>query len=114
MLARDFFRIRREIGDNPILTTDDISTALNKPKNEVVKELNAMIKKDLFPQGRVVENGELLLLDRPSYDAYKAHYQGHSVYVEETPRPVEEEKREALEDDRAKACLLYTSPSPRD
>ena len=108
MLARDFFRIRREIGDNPILTTDDISTALNKPKNEVVKELNAMIKKDLFPQGRVVENGELLLLDRPSYDAYKAHYQGHSVYVEETPRPIEkDEKPEAIEDDRAKALTDY-------
>lgn len=108
ILARDFFRIRREIGDNPILTTDDISTALNKPKDEVVKELNAMIKKDLFPQGRVVENGELLLLDRPSYDAYKAHYQGRSVYVEETPRPIEkEEEREAIEDDRAKALTDY-------
>lgn len=108
ILARDFFRIRREIGDNPILTTDDISTALNKPKSEVVKELNAMIKKDLFPQGRVVEGGELLLLDRPSYDAYKAHYQGHSVYVEETPRPIEkEEEREAIEDDRAKALADY-------
>lgn len=108
ILARDFFRIRREIGDNPILTTDDISTALNKPKSEVVKELNAMIKKDLFPQGRVVEGGELLLLDRPSYDAYKAHYQGHSVYVEETPRPIEkEEEREAIEDDRAKALTDY-------
>lgn len=108
ILARDFFRIRREIGDNPILTTDDISTALNKPKGEVVKELNAMIKKDLFPQGRVVEGGELLLLDRPSYDAYKAHYQGHSVYVEETPRPIEkEEEREAIEDDRAKALTDY-------
>lgn len=107
ILARDFFRIRREIGDNPILTTDDISTALNKPKSEVVKELNAMIKKDLFPQGRVVEGGELLLLDRPSYDAYKAHYQGRSVYVEETPHPVEEEKREAIEDDRAKALTDY-------
>lgn len=108
IFARDFFRIRREIGDNPILTTDDISTALNKPKDEVVKELNAMIKKDLFPQGRVVEGGELLLLDRPSYDAYKAHYQGHSVYVEETPRPIEkEEEREAIEDDRAKALTDY-------
>lgn len=108
ILARDFFRIRREIGDKPILTTDDISTALNKPKSEVVKELNAMIKKDLFPQGRVVENGELLLLDRPSYDAYKAHYQGRSVYVEETPRPIEkEEEREAIEDDRAKALTDY-------
>ena len=108
ILARDFFRIRREIGDNPILTTDDISTALNKPKSEVVKELNAMIKKDLFPQGRVVEGGELLLLDRPSYDAYKAHYQGRSVYVEETPRPIEkEEEREAIEDDRAKALTDY-------
>ena len=108
ILARDFFRIRREIGDNPILTTDDVSTALNKPKGEVVKELNAMIKKDLFPQGRVVEGGELLLLDRPSYDAYKSHYQGRSVYVEETPRPIEkEEEREAIEDDRAKALTDY-------
>ena len=108
ILARDFFRIRREIGDHPILTTDDISTALNKPKGEVVKELNAMIKKDLFPQGRVVEGGELLLLDRPSYDAYKVHYQGRSVYVEETPRPIEkEEEREAIEDDRAKALTDY-------
>lgn len=107
ILARDFFRIRREIGDRLVLSTDDIVTALMKPKDEVHDELGQMIQKGYFPQGRLVENGDLLLLDATAYEAYKNHYRGQITNVSETPRSLEEDEPEAFDDDRIEALSTY-------
>ena len=104
-LARDFFRIRREIADSLVLSTEDICTALNRPKNYVLSQLSKMIRKDYLPQARIVEDGELLLLDQSAYEAYKDNYRKRSVTVHESPRSLEEETRE--QDDRSVAIAEY-------
>lgn len=69
-----FLRYKTEIGDNKILNVEDFASAVNLPVEKCSKELIYFINKRYFPQARVVENGHLFLLDRTSYDAYKAHY----------------------------------------
>ncbi|MDD7362889.1 MAG: 5-bromo-4-chloroindolyl phosphate hydrolysis family protein [Peptoniphilus sp.] len=114
ILARDFFRIRREIGNDLVLSTADIVTALAKPKSEVLAELHEMIRKDYLPQGRIVENGELLLLDKTAYSAYKKHYLEGGVHIEETPRHIEDNKEAArIDDDRVDALARYTETLKR-
>lgn len=105
ILARDFFRIRREIQDQSVLAVEDIVTALNKPQQTVAAEINHMIRKDYLPQARLVEGGDLLLIDHAAYKAYKDNYMGRTVPVkehvpeiEETETPTDDDRATAMED----------------
>ena len=105
ILARDFFRIRREIQDQSVLAVEDIVTALNKPQQTVAAEINHMIRKDYLPQARLVEGGDLLLVDHAAYKAYKDNYMGRTVPVKENVPEIEE--TEVTDDDRATAMEDY-------
>ena len=105
ILARDFFRIRREIQDQSVLAVEDIVTALNKPQQTVAAEINRMIRKDYLPQARLVEGGDLLLIDHAAYKAYKDNYMGRTVPVKENVPEIEE--TEVTDDDRATAMEDY-------
>ena len=105
ILARDFFRIRREIQDQSVLATEDLVTALNKPQQTVAAEINHMIRKDYLPQARLVEGGDLLLVDHAAYKAYKDNYMGRTVPVKENVPEIEE--TEVSDDDRATAMDDY-------
>lgn len=105
ILARDFFRIRREIQDQSVLATEDLVTALNKPQQTVAAEINHMIRKDYLPQARLVEGGDLLLVDHAAYKAYKDNYMGRTVPVKENVPEIEE--TEVSDDDRATAMEDY-------
>lgn len=105
ILARDFFRIRREIQDQSVLAVEDIVTALNKPQQTVAAEINHMIRKDYLPQARLVEGGDLLLVDHAAYKAYKDNYMGRTVPVKENVPEIEE--TEVSDDDRATAMEDY-------
>ena len=83
-----FLRYKTEIGDNKILSVEDFASAVNLPVEKCSKELIYFINKRYFPQARVVENGHLFLLDRTSYDAYKAHYLDESK-SEENQKEIE-------------------------
>lgn len=105
ILARDFFRIRREIQDQSVLAVEDIVTALNKPQQTVAAEINHMIRKDYLPQARLVEGGDLLLIDHAAYKAYKDNYMARTVPVkehvpeiEETEAPTDDDRATAMED----------------
>ncbi len=105
ILARDFFRIRREIQDQSVLSTEDVITALNKPKEQVTYEIDRMIRKDYLPQARLVEEGDLLLIDAAAYKAYKDNYMARTVPVKENAPEIEE--AEERTDDRAAAINDY-------
>lgn len=105
ILARDFFRIRREIQDQSVLAVEDLVTALNKPQQTVAAEINHMIRKDYLPQARLVEGGDLLLIDHAAYKAYKDNYMGRTVPVKENVPEIEE--TEVSDDDRATAMEDY-------
>lgn len=106
ILARDFFRIRREIQDQSVLAVEDIVTALNKPQQTVAAEINHMIRKDYLPQARLVEGGDLLLVDHAAYKAYKDNYMGRTVPVKENVPEIEETEA-PTDDDRATAMDDY-------
>lgn len=106
ILARDFFRIRREIQDQSVLATEDLVTALNKPQQTVAAEINHMIRKDYLPQARLVEGGDLLLIDHAAYKAYKDNYMGRTIPVKENVPEIEETEA-PTDDDRATAMEDY-------
>ena len=106
ILARDFFRIRREIQDQSVLAVEDIVTALNKPQQTVAAEINHMIRKDYLPQARLVEGGDLLLIDHAAYKAYKDNYMGRTVPVKEHVPEIDEAEA-PTDDDRATAMEGY-------
>lgn len=106
ILARDFFRIRREIQDQSVLAVEDIVTALNKPQQTVAAEINHMIRKDYLPQARLVEGGDLLLIDHAAYKAYKDNYMGRTIPVKENVPEIEESET-PTDDDRATAMEDY-------
>lgn len=68
-----FLRYKIEIADNRIISVQDFASAVNLPIEQCSKELIYFINKRYFPQARIVENGNLFLLDKSSYEAYKAH-----------------------------------------
>ena len=106
ILARDFFRIRREIQDQSVLAVEDIVTALSKPQQTVAAEINHMIRKDYLPQARLVEGGDLLLMDHAAYKAYKDNYMGRAA-VTQNEMPEIEEPKATTDDDRAAAMDDY-------
>lgn len=106
ILSRDFFRIRREIQDQSVLAVEDIVTALNKPQQTVAAEINHMIRKDYLPQARLVEGGDLLLVDHAAYKAYKDDYMGRPA-VTQNEMPEIEEPQAPTDDDRSAAMDDY-------
>ncbi|WP_297813184.1 5-bromo-4-chloroindolyl phosphate hydrolysis family protein [uncultured Finegoldia sp.] len=84
-----FLRYKTEIGDNKILSVEDFASAVNLPVEKCSKELIYFINKRYFPQARIVENGNLFLLDRTSYDAYKAHCLNETKIEQEDKKELE-------------------------
>lgn len=105
IVSRDFFRIRREIQDQSVLAVEDLVTALNKPQQTVAAEINHMIRKDYLPQARLVEGGDLLLVDHAAYKAYKDNYMGRAAVTQNEVPEIEEAA--PTDDDRAAAMDDY-------
>ena len=49
----------------------DLAVATSKAKDFTINDLLDLIDKDFFRQARIVENGELLILDSKTYKLYK-------------------------------------------
>lgn len=100
-LEKNFSRYRIEVADNRVVAVDDFATAVAQPHHVVVNELQKLISDGYFPQGRLVEDGQLFLLDQGAYKAYKENYRQASVHVKETPKPIQEgEENQALDQRR--------------
>lgn len=97
-LEKNFNRYRLEVADNRVVAVEDFATAVSLPPIDVVKDLQKLISDGYFPQGRIVENGQLFLLDQGAYKAYKENYKNTSISVKENPRPIEQENKESEED----------------
>lgn len=100
-LEKNFSRYRIEVADNRVVAVDDFATAVAQPHHVVVNELQKLISDGYFPQGRLVEDGQLFLLDQGAYKAYKENYRQASVHVKETPKSIQEgEENQALDQRR--------------
>lgn len=107
-LEKNFLRYRTEIGDNRVLAVEDFSTAVSLPQPIVVEELRKLISEGYFPQGRVVENGQLFLLDRGAYKAYKENYRDSNVLTKEKPREIDHDNEE-FKDERQTLINQYVN-----
>lgn len=106
LLEKRFQRYKIEVGDSRVLAIDDFSTAVSLPPGHVVEDLQKLISLGHFPQGRVVENGQLFLLDKDAYKAYKENYRD-TIHVKEQPRSLEETETALPDDQRATAIVEY-------
>ena len=66
-----FRKYNREIGDNTVIPTADLAAITAKPIDFTINDLLNMIEKDYYRQARIVENGELFILDSNTYKLYK-------------------------------------------
>ena len=66
-----FRKYKREIGNNTVIPVMDLAVATSKAKDFTINDLLDLIDKDFFRQARIVENGELLILDSKTYKLYK-------------------------------------------
>lgn len=66
-----FRKYKREIGNNTVIPVIDLAVATSKSKEFTINDLLDLIDKDFFRQARIVENGELFILDSKTYKLYK-------------------------------------------
>ena len=99
-----FRKYNREIGNNTVIPTADLAAITAKPIDFTINDLLNMIEKDYYRQARIVENGELFILDSNTYKLYK----------EEMLRDPKE-RYEELEDKESNALVEeYLSRAKRD
>lgn len=68
-----FNKYKRELGNNTAIPIADLCAAVGRSKEFVQAELNKFIEQDIFRQGRIVEDGEIFILDSRTYKLYKEH-----------------------------------------
>lgn len=68
-----FRKYNREIGNNTVIPVADLAAITAKPIEFTINDLLEMIDKDYYRQARIVENGELFILDSKTYKLYKEH-----------------------------------------
>ena len=66
-----FRKYNREIGNNTVIPTADLAAITAKPIDFTINDILNMIEKDYYRQARIVENGELFILDSKTYKLYK-------------------------------------------
>lgn len=66
-----FRKYKREIGNNTVVPVRDLAVAVAKSIEFTINDLLDLINKDYFRQARIVENGELFILDSNTYKLYK-------------------------------------------
>lgn len=66
-----FRKYNREIGNNTVIPTADLAAITAKTIDFTINDLLNMIEKDYYRQARIVENGELFILDSKTYKLYK-------------------------------------------
>lgn len=83
-----FNKYCRELGNSTAIPVADLCSAVGQSKEFVRKDLIKFIQQDIFRQGRIVEEGEIFLLDSRTYKLYKEHKLNEPVKEEvfqETP-----------------------------
>lgn len=91
---------KKALGGRPFCETDELSEAVGKSSRYVTKDLKSMIADDMFPEGRLSEDGQYLLLSEEAQEAYEQMMAGQILMAEEKKRLEEEEAaRKKLEAD---------------
>lgn len=99
-----FRKYNREIGNNTVIPTADLAAITAKPIDFTINDLLNMIEKDYYRQARIVENGELFILDSNTYKLYK----------EEMLRDPKERYKELEEKESNALVEEYLSRAKRD
>ncbi len=69
----------RELGNNTVVTIDDLCSCAAVEPETVIKDLTYFIKKDYFKEARLVENNSIFILDKKTYEVYKNNYK--DIYI---------------------------------
>ena len=99
-----FRKYNREIGNNTVIPTADLAAITAKPIDFTINDLLNMIEKDYYRQARIVENGELFILDSNTYKLYK----------EEMLRDPKERYEELEEKENSVLVEEYLAKAKRD
>ncbi|WP_297392424.1 5-bromo-4-chloroindolyl phosphate hydrolysis family protein [uncultured Peptoniphilus sp.] len=99
-----FRKYNREIGNNTVIPTADLAAITAKPIDFTINDLLNMIEKDYYRQARIVENGELFILDSNTYKLYK----------EEMLRDPKERYEELEEKENSALVEEYSAKAKRD
>lgn len=86
----------RELGNNTVVTIDDLCSCAAVEPETVIKDLTYFIKKDYFKEARIVENNSIFILDKKTYEVYKNNYK--DIYIGD-------KKEENLEEGKVDSAL---------
>ena len=93
-----FYTYKKALGGRPFCETDELSQAVGKSSRYVAKDLKGMIADDMFPEGRLSDDGDYLLLSEEAQQAYEQMMAGQILMAEERKRlEAEEAARKELE-----------------
>ncbi len=74
-----FNRYVSELGNNTVITIRDLASSVNLSEEDTIRDIISLQKKGFFKQSRIVENGQLFILDIPTFKAYKEQLRGKNV-----------------------------------
>lgn len=82
-LNRRYIQYLRDIQNETVVSVEDLSSAVQQSPENTISDLQELIRKDYFLQARLVENNQLLLLDKETYLQYKSYQLGYqkSTYM---------------------------------
>ncbi|MDO5713984.1 MAG: 5-bromo-4-chloroindolyl phosphate hydrolysis family protein [Tissierellia bacterium] len=64
----------RELGSGTVATVHDLSITASTNEEQVLKDLQYFMGKDVLKEGRMVEGNSIFILDRGTYEIYKNKY----------------------------------------
>lgn len=68
-----FKRYLTDLGDKTVIPVHDLAISVGKEDQFVSEELLSMCQDNTFKQGRLVENGQIFILDNDTYQHYKEY-----------------------------------------
>ncbi len=107
-LVNRFYRYARLIGSKGFIGIEELAFQTGRQKNEVLRDLKKMMKKHMFPQGRLDQKQTTFMLTQEAYQQYLQAEQARldSIAAAKEAAAKEEQLQEAqLQDEQTKRIL---------
>lgn len=89
-----FRKYVKQLGGRAYVDTKELADTIGKSQRYVGKDLNRMIEARMFPEGRITDDGQMLLLSDDAYEAYKKMKEGERLQQEAIQRQQQAEEQQ--------------------
>ncbi len=108
-LVNRFYRYARLIGNKGYIGIEELAFQTGQQKHDVLRDLRKMMKKHMFPQGRLDNRQTTFMLTQEAYQLYLQSEQARQERIdtgrEAVLREAEKNREEQAQDDKTKRIL---------